>query len=180
MSPHIKDVSQAAQICVKSLDCLCPLWKGIVCSVLDQLLLCLYSCLMNSQSTSTNSDGLKKKYMCVYIYICALYWKGTALGDIACQRAARHSVRWIFIFMDYLLSSQSVPGAYGLFASPLCLCRLVLLGGEGKRCMLLLFKKVTAPERISSITGTITLAQGIPNSPNHNGSQWFLTCQPQG
>lgn len=167
MSPHIKDVSQAAQICVKSLDCLCPLWKGIVCSVLDRLLLCLYSWLMNSQSTSTNSDGLKKNKF-LYIYIYALYWKGIALGDIACQRAA--CTLCADFHIHGIPSEQLVSGAYGLGASLLCLCRLVLLGGEGRCWMLLLFIEVTAPKRISRITGTITLAQGIPNSPKHNGS----------
>lgn len=111
-----------------------------------------------------------------YLYMYALYRKGTALGDIATWEL-HATLCWIFIFMGYLLSQHTT----GLLID--CIVAVfwrINAFGWGRCCVLLLFIKITAPYRIGSIFGTSTLVLGISNCSKHNGCWKFPPCQLQG
>lgn len=100
-----------------------------------------------------------------YLYMYALYRKGTALGDTA-ARELHGTLCWIFIFMGYLLSQHITRMLIDCIVS---VYWCINAFGWGRCCVLLLFIKVTAPYRIGSIVRTSTLALGISNCPK----QWL-------
>lgn len=83
---------------------------------------------MDSQSTSTNSDGLGKKkkvYKYIKIYVLCSGRAQLLLTLPATELPVLHELG----FHIYgLLSKQLVPGAHGLCASLPCLSRLVFVG----------------------------------------------------
>lgn len=101
--------------------------------------------------------GGKKVYKYIKKYICSVV-EGQSSWWHCLPESCQCSVSWLFIFMSYFLNNWFQVLMDSVHPSSVFL--------NSWFWVLLPFAQVTVPKRISSITGTITLAQGVSKSAN--------------